>query len=125
MTEQPVETMSEERWLGNADPTVRPIDPDEIRVRNAKRVAPAPLTAPSYLCPTPVVAMSRPYKVAQANILLRKSITAAAKLQQARKASEQAEEAMKAALAAEHLAEIDATNAEQALLAFTREAADQ
>ena len=125
MTEQPVEHMSEQRWLGNAEPPARPIDPDEVRVRAAQRVAPTPLTPPTQLRPAPVVAMSRPYDLAQANILLRKSITAASKLQQARQASERAEEAMKAALAAENLAEIDSTEADRVLLAFTREVADQ
>ena len=91
----------------------------------AQRVAPAPLTSPVEQWPAPVVAMSRPYEVAHANVLLRKTITAAAKLQQARQASEEAEEALKAALATEHLAEIESTNADQELLTFTREAADQ
>lgn len=125
MTEQPVETMTEQAFLGNPETPARPIDPDEVRVRAAQRVAPTPLTPPTQLRPAPVVAMPRPYDLAQANILLRKSITAAAKLQQARQASERAEEAMKAALAAENLAEIDSTEADRVLLEFTREVADQ
>lgn len=124
MTEQPAEPITEQEWLQN-ETAARPIDPDELRIRQAQRVSPVPLTPPTQLRPAPVVAMARPYEVAQANILLRKAITAAAKLQQARKASEEAEEAMKAALAAENLAEIDATNADRELLDFTREAADQ
>lgn len=127
MTEQPVETasMTEQAFLGNAEPPARTVDPDELRVRNAQRLAPTYLTPPTPLHPAPVVAMSRPYEVAQANVLLRKTITAAAKLQQARKASEAAETALQEALAVENLAEIDAANADRALLDFTREAADQ
>lgn len=142
MTEQPAETMTEQQFLGNpvagevrADilaalpqrwpAGLRPVDPDELHVRAAQRIAPAPLTPPVGHWPVPVVAMSRPYEVAHANVLLRKTITAAAKLQQARQASEKAEEALQAALAAESLAEIDSTNADRELLDFTREAADQ
>ena len=135
MTEQPVETMTEQAFLGNPEVGEASVDilpvipqrwhPDEVRARAAQRVAPAPLTPPTALRPASVIAMSRPYDLAHANILLRKSITAAGKLQQARQASEKAEEAMKAALAAENLAEIDSTEADRVLLEFTREAADQ
>jgi soluble lytic murein transglycosylase-like protein len=125
MTEQPAEPITEQEWLQNQTATARPVDPDELRVRNAQRMAPARLTPPVELRPAPVVAMSRPYELAQANILLRKTITAAAKLQQARRASEKAEEALQAALAAENLAEIDSVEAGRALLEFAREAADQ
>lgn len=125
MTEQPAEPITEQEWLQNRDADVRPIDPDELQVRKAQRVAPAPLTPPTPLRPASVTSMSHPYEVAQANVLLRKAITAAAKLQQARKASEVAEAALKDALARENLAEIDATDADRDLLTFTREVADQ
>lgn len=125
MTEQPAEPITEQEWLQNTPAAARPVDPDELRVRKAQRSAPRLLTPPTPLHPAPVVAMSRPYEVAQANVLLRKTITAAAKLQQARKASEAAEAALQDALAKENLAEIDSTNADRELLNFTREAADQ
>ncbi|WP_160665372.1 hypothetical protein [Pseudarthrobacter sp. ATCC 49987] len=127
MTEQPAETMTEQAFLGNAEVgEVKHVRVPEIHdAPAAQRIAPTRLTPPTPLYPAPVVAMSRPYEVAQANILLRKTITAAAKLQQARKVSEQAEETLKAALAAENLAEIDSVEADRALLTFAREAADQ
>lgn len=127
MTEQPVETMTEQAFLGNTEVgEVKHFPLPEIHdAPAAQRIVPPKLTPPTPLYPAPVVAMSRPYEVAQANVLLRKTITAAAKLQQARKVSEKAETALQEALAAENLAEIDSTNADRALLDFTREAADQ
>ena len=141
MTEQPTETMTEQAFLGNPEPeevhvdimpvfpqhwpTERAVDPDEFRVRAAQRVAPAPLTPPTQLRPAPIVSLSRPYDLAQANILLRKSITAAAKLQLAREAAEEAEETLKQKLAAEELVQVESTEAERELLEFLRSAAEQ
>jgi len=141
MTEHPVETMTEQAFLGNPEvgmesvdimpvfpkhwPTERAMDPGEVRVRAAQRVAPTPLTPPTQLRPAPIVALSRPYDLAQANILLRKSITAAATLQLASQASEAAEEIMKQKLSAEELAQVESTEAERELLEFLRSAAEQ
>jgi hypothetical protein len=100
MTEQPTETMTGKAFLGAA-------------------------AQPIQLYPAPVIALSRPFEIAEATVLLRKSVTATAKLQQAREASKAAEDVMTEALAAENLAEIDAGNAEMALLKFVREAAGQ
>lgn len=130
MTEQPAEPVTEQEWLQNDATTARPIDPDELRVRAAHRVTPAKFTPakftpPTQLHPAPVIALSRPFEVAEATVLLRKSVTATAKLQLARKAAAVAEDVLKDALAAEGLAEIHAGNAEAALLEFIREAADQ
>lgn len=128
MTEQPIEPTTEQEWLGHrrtAEDEAPKSVPSVQLAPIAHRVAPPKLTAPTPLYPAPVVAMSRPYEVAQANVLLRKTITAAAKLQQARKVSEEAEAALQAALAAENLAEIDSVEADRALLSFAREAADQ
>lgn len=115
MTEQPVEPVTEQEWLRNeaaASPRVQ-------------RIAPPKLSPPTPLRPEPVISATRPYEIAQANVLLRKSITAAAKLINARAEAKKAEDAMSAALAAENLAEIDAVEADRALLDFVREAADQ
>jgi hypothetical protein len=127
MTEQPAEPVTEQEWLQNDATTARPIDPDELRVRAAHRVTTAKLTPPTQLHPAPVIALARPFEVAEATVLLRKSVTATAKLQLARKAAAVAvaEDVLKEALAAEGLAEIHAGNAETALLEFIREAADQ
>lgn len=125
MTEQPAEPVTEQEWLQNDVTTARPIDPDELRVRAAHRVTAAKHTPPTQLHPAPVIALSRPFPVAESTVLLRKSVTATAKLQLARKAAAVAEDVLQEALAAENLAEIDAGNAEAALLKFIREAADQ
>lgn len=124
MTERPAEPITEQEWLQNRA-TIRPVDPDELRVRNAQRVSPPKLTPPIVLHPEPVISATRPYEVAQANVLLRRSISAAAKLQLARSAAKKAEDALSEALAVENLAEIDAAEADRLLLEFVREAADQ
>jgi hypothetical protein len=118
MTEQPVET--EQQFLGN--------EARQHYAPNAHRRASPWLTTPTEFPefrPAPVIALSRPFEVADATILLRKSITATAKLQLARKASEKAETALQDALAIENLAEIDAGNAQRELLVFITETADQ
>lgn len=141
MTEQPIETMTEQAFLGNPEPgeahadimpvfpqhwpTERAVDPHEVRVRATQRVAPTPLTPPTALRPAPVIALTRPYDLAQANILLRRSISAAAILQLAKDASEKAEEILKQKLTAEELAQVEAAEAERELLEFLRSAAEQ
>lgn len=145
MTEQPAEPITEQEWLQNEaavvpaamseqewlqnNPAVLyaplPEVPKQHYAPNAHRIAPPKLAPPTNLRPAPVVSMSRPYEVAQANILLRKAITAAAKLQHARAAAKKAEDAMSEALAVENLAEIDSVEADRTLLDFVREAADQ
>lgn len=156
MTEQPVESMSEQRWPGNASPggssaagaessaAGRAVGPDEVRLRSAQRVSPPRLAPPAKvlplpvypaapmpvrplaeLRPAPVVTEARPYDLAQANILLRRSITAAAKLQLAKEAAEEAEQALKQKLAVEELAQVESTEAERELLEFLRSAAEQ
>ncbi|MET4095139.1 hypothetical protein [Arthrobacter sp. UYCu712] len=121
MTEQPVDPMTEQEFLGNPAPSAML----HHTPPNAQRIAPPRLTPPAPIYPAPAVAMSRPYEVAQANVLLRKSITAAAKLSKARATAKQAEDALSAALAVESLAEIDSTEADRELLEFVREVADQ
>lgn len=116
MTEKLTETVTEQRWLGNKP---------EAYLHDGHRIAPPKLTPLTQLRAAPVPAMARPYDVVQANILLRRSVTAAAGLKLARQAAKQAEDAMSEALAAENLAEIDSVEADRALLDFAREAADQ
>jgi hypothetical protein len=123
MTEQPTETQacSEQNWLGNPDAYVYTDLQDLPRLhdrRNREHVA-----ATTQLRPETVISATRPYEIAQANVLLRKSITAAGKLLNARAAAKKAEDAMSAALAIESLAEIESVEADRALLDFAREAA--
>ncbi|MFM9430034.1 hypothetical protein [Arthrobacter sp. MP_2.3] len=126
MTDQPTQAHTEQEWLGHR----RPAETDAPRTLTSVsqspltlRLTPAPLTPPTNLRPVPVIALSHPFEVAEATILMRKAITATAKLQQARDAAEHAESALSRAVATEKLAEIDVANAEAALLGFAREAA--
>jgi hypothetical protein len=125
MTEQPVETKTEQEWLGHRRPDEEdvPRTLTSIHTAGPQRVAPHKLTPPTNLLPAPVISLSRPFEVAEVAILMRKAITATAKLQQAWTAAERAEETLAKAVAAEKLAEIDVVNAEAALLEFAREAA--
>lgn len=117
MTEQPAEPITEQEWLQNGASAL-PEVPKQCYAPNAHRI-------PTVWRPAPVIALAYPFEVTEAVILLRKSVNASAKALQARKASEQAEDAFQAALAVENLADIDAVEAERVLLEFVREVAGQ
>lgn len=127
MPEQTATTETEQAWLGNQTRTVEETATlnRQAYLPDGHRIAPPKLTPPTDLRTRPVIAMTHPYDVTIANILLRKSVTAAGKFKLARQAAKQAEDAMTEALAAEALAEHDSVEADRELLNFAREAADQ